>query len=228
MDSSVDHYQDLFEAGGSEQTYFPKTKSLNTLLGHGPAVATNTALGQAEIAIRNMRIIAGGRGVASQRESSFELRDINRWKSAGKPIMYSNVNQMKSAALMLAPGKLEKIAERIHDALVKKWQDKYGDDYAGFVNQYTAAGGLDGIMKRARHTAQRQFDNVVEDRQLRRTKNKTTREAITKFALLGDHPVVKPAEDTWGKLAMYAAHERSYRPVDAASFEAKVRTLVKA
>ncbi|PSR97218.1 hypothetical protein BD289DRAFT_480245 [Coniella lustricola] len=228
MDESVKDYEETFEAGGLDQPYKPRTLSLKRLLGHGPAVATNTALGQAEIAIRNMRIIAGGRGVASIYESSFELTDIKRWRSAGKPIMFSNLEQKKSAELMLAPGKLERTAERIHDALVRRWQVQYGEDYESFVKAYMSHGGLDGIMEKARKQARRQFNQSVDDRQLKRTHNKTTRDAIAKFALKGDHPEIKPATDTWSRLAMYAAHERSYRPMDAASLEQKVRTLVKA
>ncbi|KAF3764240.1 hypothetical protein M406DRAFT_107357 [Cryphonectria parasitica EP155] len=226
MDEEVQKYVATLDAGGVERPYKPST-TLESLIGWGPAVATNTAIGQAEIAVRNMRIMGGGRGF-QEAESTFELKDVNRWLSAGQPIFYSNMEQKKGVTMMLSPGKADKIVEKKHAAIIEKGKEKYGEDWAAFVKAYNKRGTADEIEKKSREQAERVLIKHVNDRNLVSTKNKTTREAIIKYAVKGDHPVIKQAEDTWGKLAMYAAHERSYRPVDAARLEAKVRTLVKA
>lgn len=224
MSGRVQKYMREHDIAGPERQYEPST-TLESLIGWGPAVATNTAIGQAEIAMRNLRIMGGGRGF-HENEQSFRIADVKRWESANKPIMYSRVEQKKATLMMLAPGKVEKMAQKSIDGFIERLQKKHGTNYSAFVEEYKTLTARK-IKDKLKAAAERQVDQVANDWDMRGTKNKTTREAIIKYAAQGDHPEVKYAEDTWGKLARYHASVPTYRPVDGAQFDNKVRSLVR-
>lgn len=216
-----DHVREL-EVAGPERPYKPST-TLESLIGWGPAVATNTAIGQAEIAMRNLRIMGGGRGF-HENEQSFRISDVKKWESTNKPIMYSRVEQKKASLMMLSPGKVEKMAQKSIDGLIGRLQKKHGTNYSAFVQEYKelTAGNFKEKMRAA---AEQRLDHIARDP--KGTKNTITREAIIKYAAQGDHPEVKYAEDTWGKLARYHASVPTYRPADGVQFDKKVRSLIR-
>lgn len=225
QDRLLEEYVENFDAGGVERAYTPST-TLESLVGWGPAVATNTAMGQADTAVQNLRVMGGGRGHA-EKESGFELIDVQRSLSSGTPIYYSNAEQKRGVKLTLCQGAVEEAAEMVQEMIVRKLQRRHGENYWAFVADYNERGGEEGIKKKAREIVETTYLSSVEGDKRSLRGNEKTREAINNYAVKGDYPQVKYAEDLWGKLAMYAAHERSYRPADAVKLEQKVRTLIK-
>lgn len=224
---NIQTYVKEVEEGSVVRQYKPST-TLESLIGWGPAVATNTALGQAETAVRAMRILGGGRA-HSELEQSFGLTDLRRWTSAGKPINYSRLEQKEASLRMLRPKATEDSVNHRMQAHIEKLKKKHGEDYQAFVKEFLQEGGsMSAVRDKITEKVEASFtEHLVNDVKLEHTKVQTTKEAIIKYGIKGDHPEVKYAEDTWGKLARYYAHSATYRPADAAKFDEKMRSLVK-
>lgn len=194
----------------------------DSLVGWGPAVATNTASGLHEIAVRNMRLLAGGRP-HSEGEQTFEHTDIARWMIAGKPMYFSSIQQKEGLVKTLQGSKKTPVPifdiKTFKDTFVKL-QKEHGKDYGAFVKAFKST--FDPVSIRAKEEAKQQ----AKVQHALTTKSGTVKEAIAKYALKGEHPPVQYAHDTYGRLAMYHAHGSTYRPADAAKFDAKMKTLV--
>lgn len=211
-----------FDEAGPVRAYKPST-TLESLIGWGPAVATNTALGQVETAMRAMRIMGGGRAY-SELEQSFGITDLRRWTSAGKPIMYSRPEQKEASMKMLNPDEMERRVDRIVQDTVERLKEKYGTDYEGFVRAYMELGSVSQQREKAKAACEAGFALRVNGVDRETT---TTKEAILKYSVKGVHPEVEYTEDKWGKLARYHAQGRTYRPADGAKFDEKMRSLVR-
>lgn len=212
---------------GPERKYTPST-TLESLVQWGPAVATNNALGQSAMAIRSMRLIGGGRRFG-EHEQTFDINDEIRWRSKNQPIFYSSVEQKAAALKMLNPEKREREVQNTMDRIVKSLQEKHGKNYTAFAEEYDKLGEKK-IRSMAEELADANFAKLVNDSKFKSTKTNTTREAIAKFVLKGDHPEIKFAEDTegtLGKAARYHAQTPTYRPADGAKFDEKLKQLVR-
>ncbi|ROW14801.1 hypothetical protein VPNG_03716 [Cytospora leucostoma] len=244
MDEEVKAYVRQQEVGGVERPYTPST-TLESLLGWGPAVATNTALGQADIAVRNVRIMGGGRPLA-EGEQSFKINEVKTWLARNKPIFFSSIEQKKAVMETLSHDKRDKVVQRNIDATVREIQKTTGNNWGAFVEGLkkwaaelpSTEHGKKIAESAGKHAtpeallkafAQHKADaNLAALAQTYKTQNtKTTREAIVKYALKGEHPEVKYAEDVYGKLAMYHAHGSTYRISDGEKFDEKMRKLIK-
>lgn len=222
------------ESLGVKVAYEPST-TLESLLGWGPAVATNTAYGQAEVAVQGMRVVGGGRAF-HENDQSFLKQDINKWRSAGKPIFFSNPEQ-KLAAYKQTHQTADEWAEPLIENKIKELQERHGTDYESFVAAYekldegrTNDGWPMQIAVQHRLKKIEQGERAqafAAEKWMGEGRTEKTREAIVKFTIKGDHPEVKYADDIWGRMAAYHAHERSYRPADAAKFEEKIRSVVR-
>lgn len=224
MIDEIEEYRQELQVHGPERRYTPST-TLESLVQWGPAVATNNALGQSAMAIRNMRLMGGGRRF-HENEQSFDIVDESRWRSMSKPIFYSRVEQKTAALKMLEPEKREREVQKTIDRIVKSLQRTHGKNWSAFAEAYDKLGEAK-IRSMAEEEVDANFAKHVNDFKMVSTKNKTTREAIAKFVLKGDHPEVKYAEDTHGKAARYHAHTPTYRPADGAKFDEKLKQLVK-
>lgn len=222
---TIEQHVKEVEQAGPARAYKPST-SLESLVGWGPAVATNTAMGQAETALRAMRIMGGGRAHA-ELEQSFRLTDLMRWDSASKPIMYSRIEQKEASEKMQRPDWADKLADERLQAMIGSFKKKHGDNYEQFVKDFNSYGSLAAQREKGKKKFEAEFARHVEDVPLQRTKNKVTKEAIIKFGIKGEHPEVKYSTDKWAKLANYHAHGATYRPADAAKFDEKMRSLVR-
>lgn len=216
---ALKQYQDELEKG-VVRDYTPST-TRESLFGWGPAVATNTAIGQAETALRAMRIMGGGRAYA-ELEQSFNLTDEYRWRTAGKPVMYSRLEQKEASVTMMNPQWAENKAQKRVDGVIEWMKRKHGTNYSAFVEDYQKRGGEAGIRDEAE-----ELSESIREHHLKKTKNESTRVAIANYAVKGDHPKVEHAEDKWGKLARYHASNPGYRPADAAKFDEKVRSVIR-
>lgn len=224
LGDEIDQYIEERRTHGPERKYTPST-TLESLVQWGPAVATNNALGQSAMAIRNMRLMAGGRRF-HENEQSFDILDEARWRSMNKPILYSRVEQKAAALRMLAPEKREREVQKTIDRIVKSMQTTHGKNWTAFAEAYDKL-GEEKIRSMAEEEVDANFAKHVDDFEMVATKNKTTIEAIAKFVLRGDHPEVKYVEDTHGKVARYHAQTPTYRPADGVKFDEKLRQLVK-
>lgn len=205
---------------GVELTYNPSVTP-SSLIGWGPAVATNTATGLHEIALRNIRVLAGGRP-HSDGEQTFEGIDMKRWLAGGKPIYFSSFEQKEGMVKTLEGSKKgpTPLSEtKIFKKIIAGLQKKHGEDYGAFVNAVEA---IDPAVLRQRIEAAHQ----AKIQHTLTTRSRTVKEAIAKYALKGEHPPIKYSEDTYGKLAKYHALGSTYRPADGAKFDAKMKTLV--
>lgn len=224
MGGEVEVYTEDLRLHGPERKYTPST-TLESLVQWGPAVATNNALGQSAMAIRSMRLMGGGRRF-HEHEQTFDVNDEIRWRSMGKPIFYSSVEQKAAALKMLNPEKREREVQNTIDRIVKSLQEKHGKNWTAFAEEYDKLGEKK-IRSMAEELADANFARHVNDAKLRATKNNTTREAIAKFVLKGEHPEVKLAEGTLAKAARYHASTPTYRPADGAKFDEKLKQLVR-
>lgn len=224
MGGKIDAYIEDLRIHGPERKYTPST-TLDSLAQWAPAVATNTALGQSAMAIRSMRLMGGGRRF-HENEQSFDNIDEVRWRAMNKPIFYSRMEQKEAAMKMLDPEKREREVQKGIDRIVKSLQEKHGQNWAAFAEEYDKLGEAK-IRSMAEKQVDANFARHVEDKKMEATKNKTTREAIAKFVLKGDHPEVQLAPDTLGNAARYHAHTPTYRPADGAKFDEKLKQLVK-
>lgn len=220
----IDRYMENERIHGPETEYNPST-TLESLIQWAPAVATNNALGQVAMAARSMRIVGGGRQF-HEREQTFDNVDEVRWRSVGKPIFYSRVEQKEAALKMLNPERRERRVQEAIDEFVWKLQQQHGENYSAFAEDYDALGERE-IRRRAEEKVDASFQKLVNDKSLKMTKNKTTREAIAKFVLRGDHPDVEIAEDIYSKAARYHAQTPTYTPTDGEKFDAKLKDLVR-
>ncbi|KAK2598336.1 hypothetical protein N8I77_011756 [Diaporthe amygdali] len=245
LDEEVQAYVREQQVGGPERAYKPSV-TLESLVGWGPAVATNTALGQADLAFRSVKVLGGGRG-AGDEEQSFKIDEVKKWLVANKPIYFSNVEQKKAVIQTLAHEKRDKMVQKYKDAIVKEIQQKNGNNWGAFVESLKAWAaqfastdkgkklGESLIKANARPedwlkvAAEARADAQLEDmaRKYKTQNTKTTREAILKYVLKGEHPEVKYAEDVYGKLATYHAQGSTYTAADGAKFDEKIRKLIK-
>lgn len=206
---------------GVEVTYKPSFTP-KSLVGWGPAVATNTATGLHEIAVRNIRLMGGGRP-HSEGEQTFEGIDMQRWLKGGKPIYFSSMQQKKGMLKTLQgskKGPTPLVETKAFDVLMQRLKNDHGNDYGAFVKAFNAR--FDPAAMRQQLDAQ-QADKA---RRLFTRHSATVKEAVAKYALKGDHPTVQYAEDNYGKVAVYQARGSTYRPADGAKFDAKMKTLV--
>ncbi|KUI61492.1 hypothetical protein VP1G_08669 [Cytospora mali] len=229
---------------GELRAYTPST-TLESLVGWGPAVATATALGQADITMRNVRIMGGGRANV-EGEQSFKINEVKHWLARNKPIFFSSIEQKKAVMETLSHEKKEKVIQANMDATVMEIQKKAGNNWGAFVEAFKAwAANMPStelgkklvksvgehatpeawLRATAEHKANANLQALAEGYKTQNTK--TTREAIAKYALKGEHPEVKYAEDVWGKLAMYHAHGSTYRISDGEKFDEKMRKLIR-
>lgn len=245
LDKEVQDYVRLQHVGGPLRHYTPSV-TLESLVGWGPAVATNTALGQAEMAFRSVKVLGGGRG-AGEEEQSFKIDDVKKWLVANKPIYFSNVEQKRAVIETLSHEKRDKLVQRYMDNIVKEIQHKNGNNWGGFVESFKAwavklASSEEGkqlgesidrsnprpedwLKAVAEARADARLQEMATNYKTQNTKN--TREAIQKHVLKGEHPEVKYAEDVYGKLAAYHAKGSTYTNTDGAKFDERARKLIK-
>lgn len=245
LDEEVQAYVREQQVGGPVRAYTPSV-TLESLVGWGPAVATNTRLGQADLAFRSVKVLGGGRG-AGEEEQSFKIDDVKKWLVANKPIRFSNVEQKKAVIQTLSHEKREKLVQKSMDAIVKKIQEKNGNNWGSFVESFKAwaaelASSEEGkqldeslVKKNARPEewlravaearATARLEKMARGYKTHNTKN--TKEAIQKYVLKGEHPEVKYAEDVYGKLATYHAQGSTYTIADGVKFDERVRKLIK-
>lgn len=245
LSEEVQAYVREQQVGGPERLYKPSV-TLESLVGWGPAVATNTALGQADMAFRSVKTLGGGRG-AGEEEQSFKIDDVKKWLVANKPIYFSNFEQKKAVIETLSHEKRNKMVQRYMQSLVSRIQGDNGNNWGAFVQSLKAWAtelasseegkkvGEDLIKSNARPEewlkalaearVAAKLDNMAKDYKTHNTEN--TKEAIRKFVLKGEHPEVKYAEDVYGKLATYHAQGSTYTIADGAKFDEKIRKLIK-
>lgn len=245
LDEEVQAYVREQQVGGPVRAYTPSV-TLESLVGWGPAVATNTALGQADLAFRSVKVLGGGRG-AGEEEQSFKIDDVKKWLVANKPIRFSNVEQKKAVIQTLSHEKRERLVQKSMDAIVKKIQQKNGNNWGSFVESFKAwaaelASSEEGkqldeslVKKNARPEdwlravaearATARLEEMARSYKTHNTNN--TKEAIQKYVLKGEHPEVKYAEDVYGKLATYHAQGSTYTIADGVKFDERVRKLIK-
>ncbi|KAL1847871.1 hypothetical protein Daus18300_013786 [Diaporthe australafricana] len=246
LDEEVQNYVREHQVGGPETDYKPSV-TLESLVGWGPAVATNTSLGQADLAARSIKVLGGGRG-ASEEEQSFKIDDVRKWLVANKPIYFSNVEQKRAVIETLSHEKRNKKVQTYMDAIVKEIQQKNGNNWGAFVESFKAwaaklastdegkklgeslvksnARPEDWLRAVAEARANADLEDMAKKYKTHNTKN--TREAILKNVLKGEHPEVKYAEDVYGKLAKYHAQGSTYTIADGAKFDERIRKLIKA
>lgn len=222
LSETLQEYVQEIDEAGPVRAYQPST-TINSLVGWGPAVATTTVLGQVETAVRAMRLMGGGRAY-SELEQSFGFQDLQRWHSAGKPIMYSRLEQKEATVKMLNPDKVEKMLDKSIQSTIKRLKKKHGTDYGAFVKEFRSLGTVGELREKRREEHELKFAGQVAAVD---EKAATTKQAILQYGIEGDHPEVEYSEDTWGKLARYTAQGRTYRPADAAKFEKKMRSLIR-
>lgn len=245
LDEEVQVYVREQQVGGPERAYKPSV-TLESLVGWGPAVATNTALGQANMAFRSVKVLGGGRG-AGEEEQSFKIDDVKKWLVANKPIYFSNMEQKKAVIQTLSHEKRDKLVQKFMDAIVKDIQQKNGNNWGGFVEAFKAWAAklassekgkkLDESLVKSNAPPEAWLKAVAEARataelekmaRMYKTQNtKNTKEAIQKYVLKGEHPEVKYAEDVYGKLATYHAQGSTYTIADGAKFDERIRKLIK-
>lgn len=245
LDKEVQAYVREQQVGGPERAYKPSV-TLESLVGWGPAVATNTRLGQADLAFRSVKVLGGGRG-AGEEEQSFKIDDVKKWLVANKPIYFSNVEQKRAVIETLSHEKRDKLVQKIMDAIVNNIQEKNGNNWGAFVGSFKAwavelassekgkelgeslvksnARPEDWLKAVAEARATAKLENRARKYKTQNTKN--TREAIEKYVLKGEHPEVKYAEDVYGKLATYHAQGSTYTIADGAKFNERIRKLIK-
>lgn len=245
LDEEVQNYVREHQVGGPETAYKPSV-TLESLVGWGPAVATNTSLGQADLASRSIKVLGGGRG-ASEEEQSFKIDDVKKWLVANKPIYFSNVEQKRAVIETLSHEKRNNKVQRYMDAVVKQIQQKNGNNWGAFVESFKAwaaqlastdkgkklgeslnksnARPEDWLRAAAEARADADLQRMARKYKTQNTKN--TREAILKNVLKGEHPEVKYAEDVYGKLAKYHAQGSTYTIADGAKFDERIRKLIK-
>lgn len=245
LDKEVQAYVREQQVGGPVRAYTPSV-TLESLVGWGPAVATNTALGQADLAFRSVKVLGGGRG-AGEEEQSFKIDDVKKWLVANKPIRFSNVEQKKAVIQTLSHEKREKLIQKSMDAIVKKIQEKNGNNWGSFVESFKAwaaelasseegkqldeslvkknARPEDWLRAAAEARATARLEAMARSYKTHNTKN--TKEAIQKYVLKGEHPEVKYAEDVYGKLATYHAQGSTYTIADGVKFDERIRKLIK-
>lgn len=217
-------YAESVAIHGPERPFVPSV-SLESLVHWAPAVATSNAFGQAGTAARSIRIVGGGRQFHDH-EQTFDIDDEIRWRNAGKPIFYSNLAQREAALRMLTPGKRERLVQKHIDEFVKRLQEKHGKNWGAFAKEYDELGEAE-IRRRAENTCDASLTRLAEKLGGGSSRKVTTKEAIAKFVLMGEHPEVKLAEDTHGKAAKYHATTPTYTPMDSDKFDAKLKQLVK-
>ncbi|KAG6368535.1 hypothetical protein INS49_002746 [Diaporthe citri] len=245
LDEEVQAYVREQQVGGPERAYKPSV-TLESLVGWGPAVATNTALGQAGMAFRSVKVLGGGRG-AGEAEQSFKIDDVKKWLVANKPIYFSNVEQKKAVIQTLSHEKRDKLVQKFMDAIVKDIQKKNGNNWGAFVGSFKAwaaklassekgkqlseslvksnARPEDWLKAVAEARATAELENMARKYKTQNTKN--TKEAIQKYVLKGEHPEVKYAEDVYGKLATYHAQGSTCTIADGVKFDERIRKLIK-
>lgn len=244
MDAEVRAYVREQEIGGVARAYTPST-TLESLIGWGPAVATNTALGQADLAVRNMRLMGGGRPYV-EGEQSLKFNEVRTALARNKPIFFTTIGQKKAAMETISHEKRERVIQRNMDATIQEIQKTTGDNWGAFVGAFKEWSAKMPSTEIGKKLAGSVGKNPTPEAWLRalaeykananlnalavgyKTQNtKTAREAITKYALKGEHPEVKYAEDVYGKLAMYHAHGSTYRAADGQKFDEKMRKLIR-
>lgn len=245
LDEEVQAYVREQAVGGPERAYKPSV-TLESLVGWGPAVATNTALGQATMAFRSVKVLGGGRG-AGEEEDSFKIDDVRKWLVANKPIYFSNVEQKRAVIETLSHEKRENLVQKFMTRTVKEIQKENDNNWGAFVESFKAwaaklASSEEGkqlgeslVKSNARPedwlraAAEAWAAAVLEDhsRKYKTNNTKKTREAIQKYVLKGEHPEVKYAEDVYGKLATYHAHGSTYTIADGVKFDERIRKLIK-
>lgn len=242
LSEEVQAYVREQQVGGVERPYKPSV-TLESLVGWGPALATNTALGQADMAFRSVKTLGGGRG-ADEEEQSFKIDEVKRWFVENKPIYFSSVEQKKAVIQTLSHEKRSKLVQKYMDATVRNIQKKNGNNWGAFVGSLKAwaadlasseKGKQLGVKGNARPedwlkaAAEARATAALEKLATRyKTQNTTnTKEAIHKFVLKGEHPEVKYAQDVFGKLATYQAQGSTYTIADGAKFDEKIRKLIR-
>lgn len=188
----IKNYQEVERIHGPERPFVPSV-ALESLVHWSPAVATSNAFGQAGTAARSIRILGGGRQFHDF-EQSFDVVDEVRWRNAGKPIFYSRMEQKEAAVKMLAPKKREKVVQKHIDNFVKQLQKKHGKNFGAFAKEYDELGEAE-IKRRAEEKCDASLLRAV-NQSAYPSRQATTKEAIAKFVLMGDHPEVKIAEST--------------------------------
>lgn len=246
LSEEVQAYVREQQVGGPVRLYKPSV-TLESLVGWGPAVATNTALGQADMAFRSIKTLGGGRG-AGEEEQSFKIADVKKSLRANKPIYFSNVEQKKALLETIAHAKRRQLVKRYMQARVWKIRGDKGNNWGAFVESLKSwatefASSEEGrkmlgegliesgarpeewLKALAEVRAASRIDEHAASFKTQDTKS--TREAIHKFVLKGEHPEVKYAEDVYGKLATYHAQGSTYTIADGAKFDEKIRKLIK-
>lgn len=220
----IKEYQEAERMHGPERPFIPSV-TLESLVHWSPAVATSNAFGQMGTAARSIRILGGGRQFHNF-EQSFDIVDEIRWRSAGKPIVYSRIEQKEAALKMLTPEKRERLVQKHIDEFVKQLQKKHGKNWGAFAKEYDELGEVE-IRRRAIEKCDASLLRAAKELGQDPSRKDTTKEAIAKFVLMGEHPEVKLAEDTHGKAATYHATTPTYTPLDGEKFDAKLKQLIK-
>ncbi|KAG8159755.1 hypothetical protein KVR01_010392 [Diaporthe batatas] len=234
------------EVGGPEVVYTPSV-TLESLVGWGPAVATNTALGQADMAARSIKTLGGGRGT-DEGEQSFKIADVKKRLSANKPVYFASIEQKRALIETLAPARAEKMLKAFMQARVDQCRLSSGENWGASVaslkawaTEYASSEEgkemVDVGLIESGATPEKWLKlvsafNAVswmdgEAARFKTQNSEKTKEAVHKFVLKGEHPEVKYAEDVYSKLATYHAQGSTYTIADGAKFDEKIRKLIK-
>ena len=85
--------QDAIERADEVATPFTPSLTLESLAGHGPALATDCSLGKMETGMRNMRILGGGKPFDPSGPYSAPDDRVKRYYQEKKPIFFDDVEE---------------------------------------------------------------------------------------------------------------------------------------
>lgn len=214
-------------AEGADVPYTPSL-TLDSLIGYGPAVATNTSLGAVETAMRSMRLLGGGRSFAAT-ELTFQMSELERPLHGGKPIFYSSLQQKMSARKDLERKYSKDTDDAKVDRVLRRTLRTIKKTNKNDANALNAA--LQKFEDNKEEEIKRIRNAIEKQERTRTTHWKTpkdsTKKAILQFAVQGKHAAPKYAgSDVLKRLSMYHAHGSTYRAGDGQKFDDKAKALL--
>lgn len=99
---------DLKQEQGTVRKYTP-TLTLESLRGYGPAVASDSALGRVETALRAMRIMAGSRPFNSTSSFAHDVHDDWQTYAAEKKPLFFDTMEEREWVQQYGPGRLKRL-----------------------------------------------------------------------------------------------------------------------
>jgi hypothetical protein len=115
-----------------------------TLMGHGPAIATNTAIGQIETAMRSMRILGGGRGFNTEIITDDPKRRFQRYYHDKEPLFFDTPRQKEWLEDQRPGANIRSAQKATRDAIV---QAAILGKYDTRVPQYAETSDVLGLVK---------------------------------------------------------------------------------